>query len=168
MENDEGFDNGADWPAAAATDVESIDAIVAALYEAISFEPPGLPEWDRLRSLFHPEGRLVPPAGDDGRAPVLTVEEFIENSTRFIQEGELGERGFHESELGRRTERFGKVAHAFSAYASRYTADDPEPFSRGINSIQLLREGERWWVLSIAWDVETPESPIPEEYLIDR
>jgi hypothetical protein len=36
---------------------------------------------------------------------------------------------------------------------------------RGINSIQLVNDGTRWWVLNIAWSQETPESPIPEKYL---
>ena len=65
-------------PEADAADVGSIDAIVPALYDAISFEPGGEPEWGRLGSLFHPEGRLVPPRGDDSDIllPVLSVTEF--------------------------------------------------------------------------------------------
>lgn len=52
-------------------DVASIDGIVEALYEAVSFEPGGSPDWERLASLFHPE---IPPHVDEtGSVPVLTV-----------------------------------------------------------------------------------------------
>ena len=57
------------------------------------------------------------------------------------------------------------IAHAFSTYESRYMASDPEPFARGINSFQLLHDGTRWWVVSIFWQQESEEHPIPEKYL---
>ncbi|MFQ5680142.1 MAG: hypothetical protein ACE5HP_11870 [Gemmatimonadota bacterium] len=80
----------------------------------------------------------------------------------------LGERGFFEREIGNVTERFGNVAQAFSTYESRFSPDDPEPFQRGINSIQLFHDGTRWWIISVLWDWERPDNPIPERYLGGR
>ncbi len=45
------------------------------------------------------------------------------------------------------------------------TAADSAPFMRGINSIQLLNDGGRWWVVSVFWDAERPGLTIPSEYL---
>src|SRR6202453_303021 len=47
------------WPVAKnASDVDSVDHLVAALYNVIS-GPAGQPrDWDRFRSLFLPDGRL--------------------------------------------------------------------------------------------------------------
>jgi hypothetical protein len=53
----------------------------------------------------------------------------------------------------------------FSAYDSKRTPDDAEPFARGINSIQLLHDGTRWWVVTIFWDSERAGNPIPPTYL---
>lgn len=146
-------------------DLASTDAIVRALYEAISFEPNGQPDWDRFASLFHPEGRLIPPRDEEsGELHVLGVEEFAERSSEYVERVGIREKGFSEREIGRETERFGNVAHLFSAYESRHTPDDSEPFSRGINSIQLVHDEIRWWVLSVLWDVERPGTPIPERY----
>ena len=50
-------------------------------------------------------------------------------------------------------------------YESRHDADDPEPFMRGINSIQLFYDGNRWWIVNIFWQQESVEDPIPEKYL---
>jgi len=43
--------------------------------------------------------------------------------------------------------------------------DDPKPFTRGINSIQLFYDGARWWIMSICWQQESARDPIQEKYL---
>lgn len=145
-------------------DVASIDAVIAAIYESVSFEPNRAPAWDRLAALFHPDGRLIPPRGDESEVlPVLSVEEFARLSTQYVDETGLRERGFYEREIGRETDRFGSVAHVFSAYESLHTPEDAEPFARGVNSIQLVWDRERWWVLTILWDAERPGVVIPDE-----
>lgn len=145
-------------------DVESVDALIHALYEVISGPAGQARDWDRFRSLFLPSGaRLIP----SGRTPqgavrhaVWTPEEYVANAGASLERT-----GFFEREIGRTVERFGNVVHVFSAYDSKRTLDDPEPFARGINSIQLLHDGSRYWVVSIFWDSERPGQPIPERYL---
>jgi len=39
------------------------------------------------------------------------------------------------------------------------------PFMRGINSIQLLNDDNRWWIINIYWTQESEENPIPDMYL---
>lgn len=144
-------------------DVASIDAIIAAVYDVISGPAGEARDWARFRSLFVPSARLIPTrVGDDGtvNAAVLTPDEFIESSSAFFEQN-----GFFESEIGRVTEEYGHIAHAFSSYESKRTPEDAEPFQRGINSMQLLNDGERWWFVTIYWDAERPDSPIPERYL---
>lgn len=158
----------ANVPPAQAADVASIDAIISALYGVIS-GPAGEPrDWDRFRSLFLPEARLIPSGtAPDGSARYLTwsVEDYITSAG-----GQLEANGFFETETHRVEERFGNIAHVFSTYDSYRTRDEMEAgshFMRGINSIQLLFDGERWWVLQVYWQAENPEVPIPERYLGD-
>ncbi|HEX6134469.1 MAG TPA: hypothetical protein VFZ24_10910 [Longimicrobiales bacterium] len=144
-------------------DVESIDAILEALYDVISGPAGEKRDWQRFHSLFVPGARLIPTGiNQQGavRHRVMTPEEYVAASGRVLEE-----RGFFEREIGRTTERFGNIAHVFSAYDSRHTAADPEPFARGINSIQLLYDGSRWWVVSIFWDSERDDNRIPDRYL---
>ena len=61
-------------------------------------------------------------------------------------------------------EQFGHITHLFSSYESRRTPTE-EPFARGINSFQLLDDGERWWVVTIFWNAERPDLPIPGRYI---
>lgn len=151
--------------AAAPEDVETIDAIVTALYDVISGPSGQERDWNRLRSLFIPSARMIPtalrPNGETG-VRVLNVENYISSAEPYLIQN-----GFFEREIARRVNRFGNVAQVFSTYDSRHKADDPEPFSRGINSIQLLHERGRWWVVTIFWDAERADNPIPQKYLVD-
>jgi hypothetical protein len=153
----------ATMPAANPADVASVDAIIAALYDVISGPAGQARNWDRMRSLFIPGARLIPtgqrPDGTTGHR-VLTVEDYIATSGPQLEKN-----GFFEREIGRKVEQFGSVTHAFSAYDSKRTAQDEKPFSRGINSIQLLNDGKRWYVVTIFWDSERPNNQIPEKYL---
>lgn len=147
---------------AAPADVASIDAIVAALYDVISGPAGEKRDWDRFRSLFLPGARLIPtglsPEGA-GRHRLLSPDDYARNATGLERDG------FFEREIGRRLDRFGNIAHVFSAYDSRRTAEDAEPFARGINSIQLWNDGTRWYVVTIFWQAESDATPIPAEYL---
>jgi hypothetical protein len=150
-------------PPAAAADVSSLDAIVAALYDVISGPAGQARNWDRMRSLFVPGARLIPAVprkGGGADARVLTVDDYITRSGPRLEEG-----GFFEREIARRVERYGNIAHVFSTYESRRTRDDATPFARGINSIQVLKDGDRWWIVTVYWESERPDTPIPAEYL---
>lgn len=150
-------------PAANPSDVASIDSIIAAVYDVISGPGGKKRDWNRMRSLFIPGARLIPTgprqAGGFG-SRVLTVEDYIERSSPLL-EGE----GFFEREIARRTETYGQIAHVFSTYEARHKTEDPKPFARGINSFQLMNDGQRWWVVTIFWQGETEKAPLPEKYL---
>jgi hypothetical protein len=154
-------------PEADPADVESVDAIIAAVYDVISGPAGEARDWDRWRSLFHPAARLMPvgpnleaPQSGEYRVNVITPEDYATNAGPYLEEN-----GFFEREIGRVEERFGPVVHLFSTYDSKRTLDDPEPFARGINSFQLMHDGERWWVMSVFWTSEGPDLAIPQKYL---
>ena len=144
-------------------DVATVDAIIAALYDVISGPAGQKRDWNRFRSLFAPGARLIP----TGRRPdsmqvmrVLTPDEYATNIGPQLENS-----GFFEREIGRRVEQFGAIAHVFSAYDSKARPTDATPFARGINSIQLVSDGKRWYVLTILWDPERRDNPIPPRYL---
>ena len=155
-------------PSANPADVESIDAIINASYDVISGPAGKARDWDRERSLFLPCARLVPTSKAPGVAvrdpndplPVFDVEGFIKRVEPFFKET-----GFYEKEIARRTEQFGDIIHIWSTYESRHDPSEAEPFMRGINSIQLFHDGERWWILTIFWQQENPDCPLPTKYL---
>ncbi|MDQ2975017.1 MAG: hypothetical protein M3R69_06365 [Acidobacteriota bacterium] len=71
-------------PAANPADANSIDAIIAAVYDVISGPAGKKRDWDRMRSLFVPGARLIPtgPRQTGGYGSrVLTVDEYIERAS---------------------------------------------------------------------------------------
>lgn len=150
-------------PGPRASDVQSLDAILAALYDVISGPAGQARDWDRMRNLFVPGARLIPAVYRPDSVPrlrELSVEDYIKLAGPQLEKG-----GFFETEIARQVEQYGGVVHAFSTYESRHKADDPTPFVRGINSIQLFNDGQRWWVVTILWEGERPANPIPPKYL---
>jgi hypothetical protein len=150
-------------PAANPADVSSIDAILHAVYETISGPAGQQRDWNRFRSLFVSGARLIPVVSDPkgGFTTMLfSTDEYIKHGDPYFQKN-----GFFEREVARRTDRFASMAQVFSTYESRHGAADPKPFARGINSFQLMNDGHRWWIVTIFWQAETSDSPIPKEYL---
>lgn len=150
-------------PAAHPDDVSSVDALMEAVYDVISGPAGQVRDWDRFRTLFIAEARLIVtgprPDGTMGMR-VMTPEDYITRSGPVLER-----EGFFEEEIARKVERYGSVVHVFSTYAAKRQANDVEPFMRGINSFQLWYDGTRWWVVTIYWQAETPGHPIPETYL---
>jgi len=143
-------------------DVATADAIIDAVYASIS-GPAGQPrDWARFRSLLIPGARLIPSmrhAPGTTTPVVWSAEEYIATAGPGLER-----QGFFEREIHRTTDTFGAVLHAFSTYDSKRTPDG-QPFARGINSFQLYNDGTRWWIVTIFWDAETPDKPIPAKYL---
>jgi hypothetical protein len=156
------------WPAAKPEDVKSPDAILNAVYDVISGGKGQARDWNRMRSLFLPDARLIPaisvpptaeqPAHVD--AIMLTINGYIARSS-----ARMTANGFFEHSIHNETEQFGNIVQIWSTYESRHNADDPKPFARGINSFQLLNDGKRYWIVNIFWDAESPDHPIPRKYL---
>lgn len=145
-------------------DVGSLDAIMKAVYEVISGDAGQKRDWDRFRTLFHKDAKLIPTGKNRETGVVgarfLTPEDYIQRAGPNLEKD-----GFHERELSRKVDQYGTIAHVFSTYVTFRNKNDKDPFMRGINSFQLLNDGKRWWIVSIYWLAETPDNPIPAKYL---
>jgi hypothetical protein len=146
-------------PAARPEDVKSIDSILTALYGVIS-GPAGERDWNRFRSLFLPQARLTAAtknADGSSRVRPMGVEDYAKGAGNYFLQ-----HAFFESPIVNRIETFGNITQVFSSYESRHATGEA-PFARGINSIQLLNDGTRWWIVSILWDEERAGNPLPKE-----
>ncbi len=150
-------------------DVESVDAIVSAYYGSLSGAKGEPRDWARYLSLFLADARCMtvrPRVTSTGasweRAATtsFTPQRFSQSNDKYLVGG-----GYFAVELKRGVNEYDHIAQVFSTFESR-RALAAEPYARGINSFQLVSDGERWWIASILWDHERPEeNPIPEEYL---
>lgn len=145
--------------------VESIDNTLQTLYSVISGEKGEERNWQLFKYLFHKDAKLIPTGkNSEGLFVVryMTPDDYIKSSGKWLVNN-----GFYEIEIHRSTQTFGHITQVFSTYESFNSKNDTTPFMRGINSIQLLNDGQRWWIVNIYWMQESEANPIPSEFLPD-
>lgn len=143
--------------------VKTLDSTIETLYAVISGEKGVERDWKLFKYLFKPDAKLIPSGKNkEGKLMVryMKPDDYVKGSGKWLVEN-----GFFEKEIHRKTDVFGNIAQVFSTYESFKSEADKKPFMRGINSIQLLNDGERWWVVNIYWTQETEQNPIPKKYL---
>ncbi|MFI1773250.1 hypothetical protein [Thalassobellus citreus] len=145
------------------SNVSTLDNTIESLYNVISGEKGKERDWDLFKFLFKPDAKLIP--SWKNKAGVYEIrymkpDDYINSSGKWLVEN-----GFFEKEIHRNVNTFGNITQVFSSYETFYSETDEKPFMRGINSIQLLNDGERWWIVNIYWTQETEENPIPKAYL---
>ena len=141
-------------------DVQSMDAIIKALYEVISGEAGQERDWARFKFLFAKDARLIPTSKSPDSNFTFTILTPDEYAARMASRNP----GFFEYELSRKTDSYGTIVHIFTTYATKQAKDGPIT-NRGINSIQLLKDKNRYFILNIFWCAESLGFPLPTSYL---
>jgi hypothetical protein len=144
-------------------DVSSLDQIMEALYASISGEKGEKRDWARFQNLFAEDADLIPSGkNNEGKTGyrLMTPDSYVESSGKWLEEN-----GFCEIEIYRVTEQYGSLIHVWSTYESYRSKSDEKPFTRGINSIQIMYDGDRYWIMQIYWLGETESLPLPLKYL---
>jgi len=136
--------------------MHDLDAVIAAMYDTISFEAGQRPDWSRHDEIFAPGARMVR-ITDDG---VFAFDEgtYQSDIEKMIDDGTLP--AFWEAELWRETRQFGEMAHVLSAYESRRGREGAY-LGRGVNSIQLFRTDNGWRISAMLWRREGVNVKIP-------
>lgn len=145
--------------------VSTLDNTIKTLYGVISGEKGAERNWKLFKYLFAPGAKLIPTGKNDKdelKARYLKPEDYIKSSGDWLVEN-----GFIEKEIHRNVDTYGNIAQVFSTYESFRSETDKYPFMRGINSIQLLYDGKRWWIVNVYWAQESNDQPIPTEYLLN-
>lgn len=130
-------------------DTATPETIIHAAYALISGRAAETRDWGRWRALHAPGARLIPiEISDEGArvARVMTPDEFIVSRSEFFSQHD-----FFEWETDREELRYGSLVHVWSRYEAAHEPGG-RAIRRGVNSIQLWHDGERWWILSVAWD----------------
>ncbi len=131
----------------------SLDEVIEAMYRSISGPAGAARDWEAFGDALLPGAPLVPlsaPAG--GAVRPLSYGEY-----RRTREPLFRTNGFYEFETERVTELRGPLAQVYSWFTARKEPEGPDVL-RGVNAIQLVRSGDRWWIVSLAWYREFDET----------
>lgn len=129
-----------------------LSALMRRFYEVISFKEGESPDWASMETLFSKHARItrVTPEAID----YLDLASFRDMAEELLELGAFT--SFHEREVARRVERFGKIMHVASAYETKVAPDAVDFIERGINSLQLICEDGQWRILNLCWDDHAP------------
>jgi hypothetical protein len=128
-------------------DVASIDAIINAYYEAVSGPAGQAVDSTRDRYLHHPNAWVAIAGKDSADVPSVSVMTLADYHGDNLPRSQ----GFYEKEVERVISRSGNMVHVWSSYTSALT-ENGEPFTRGVNSITLFFDDERWWIMGWMFD----------------
>jgi hypothetical protein len=139
------------------------EAVVEALYRAVSFERGGEPDWGTLRSLFEDGAVLAQPRRGTRELELVTVDEFIARFRADLASFEARGTGFLETVAGSECRQFGRTALCRVVFEARFDPASADPVGRGVDTLQLVRNGERWWIVAVATEYERADLPLPPE-----
>lgn len=129
-----------------------LDELMRRFYETISFEEGAAPDWPRMATLFSEHAhitRITPEAID-----YMDLGGFRSMAEDLIEAGAFT--CFYEHEVARRADLFGNVMHVASAYETKISPEASDYIERGVNSLQLVREHDKWKIVSLCWDDHAP------------
>jgi len=142
--------------------VNTLDNTIKTLYSVISGEKGQARDWKLFKHLFRPEAKLIPTGTNKQGIHVaryMSPQAYINTSGKWLVDN-----GFFEKEVARSVHKFGNIAQVFTTYEAFRSEADEKPFMTGINSIQLLYDNNRWWIVNIYWQQANKRNPIPEAF----
>jgi len=139
-------------------DVKTIDALIKATYEVVSGEKGTPRQWERDNYLHHPKAMYSYFDRQKQKQVTMTLQEFHKETDALVFET-----AFYENEINREVRVFGTIAHVWSTYETRLKKNGAVE-RRGINSIQLIFEDNRWFIISWTFCGESDKNRIPKTF----
>ena len=157
---------GCQTPAAppASHELAGIHQLLDALYESFCFEVGGEADWEGMRVLFAEGAAFVAPITDAAPPRAVGAETFLADFRAWSTGTAVSTTGLHERIVHARVDVFGAIAHAYVTFEGFVPPDGPAT-TRGVDSIQLVRDGGRWLVASFTSQFENAELPLPARFL---
>ncbi len=155
-------DSGHGQNAAAEEVFASPESLVRGIYAAVTFGPDSTPDWDYVRSFFIPEA-VFGVRKTRTSMEVLTVDGFVDWFISDIKKFKMDELGFEETVQKLKLTVYGNIAQCFVVYRARLKTPPDLLGQFGLDSFSLMKKDGRWWVVSIANDIVSPQNPLPEE-----
>jgi hypothetical protein len=144
---------------APAEPAQSAEDLVAALYAAVTFEAGRTPDWDHVRSMFIEEALVVLRTSRQATT-IFTVDGFVDDFVRFIEQTNAEQTGFTERVVRMKSMVFGDMAQVLVLYEASIPGSlrPPQP---GVDAFSLIRRDGCWRIVSVTNEVPAPDRPLP-------
>lgn len=137
--------------------VKTIEGTVGETYKIITGERGSTRNWEAFRQLFTPDAQmsvLVHDTAGRGQVRTFTLEAFVRNGMKYYESD-----GFIERPIKTIIHEYNGIANVFQSYYAKEAEREEE----GVNSLQLIFDGERWWITSVLWTSNANGVELPVE-----
>lgn len=132
------------------------EALTASLYAFISGPAGQKRDLSKIRALFHPTARIVVAGNHPEKGAFLRVIELEPFLAFAVPQWETG--FFEQAHGAPAVQRWQGLAQVWTPYAIRRTADGPVEYT-GINALQCVWDGKRWWIAHLAFESAATAKP---------
>jgi hypothetical protein len=137
--------------------VKTIEGTINETYKIITGERGEKRNWEAFRQLFTPDAQisvLIHDTLGNGIIKTYTLEEFVRIGMKYYEND-----GFIEYPLKTIINEYNGIANVFQSYYAK----ELELEEQGVNSLQLIFDGDRWWITSILWTSNLNGVELPNE-----
>lgn len=135
-------------------------ASVDDLYRAFCFDAGGGADWSSIDAHFLDGAAIVNPYPLEGTAKAVSKAQFLDEFRAYVASPAVRETGLHERILDVRGERTGNIAHTWVQFEGFIPATGAVR-SRGLDSIEWVRDDKRWRVAAFTTQYETEGLKLP-------
>ncbi len=113
--------------------------------------------WEAYRMLFTPNAQITYLHHDTTTNKNI---QFTSSLEQFVRQGRAyyENDGFIEYELKKEVNEYNGIANAFQSYYAK----EKEHEELGVNSYQLIWDGNRWWISNILWTNNVNGAELPK------
>lgn len=129
------------------SDVATPDRALDLYFGVLHGAPGQSRDWRLFHELFIADAHLRTVLATEGGEHVgdWMIADFVEHARELYEPN-----GISQIETSRRLEIHGNTAHAWCEFQSRTSADRSGLVTSGIQSLQMIRLGGRWWITGVA------------------
>ncbi len=144
---------------APASEVAAVRSTLDELYAAFSFDPGAQPDWHTQRRIYLEGAAFVAPIRVGRQPRAVGTQAFLADFEAFAMDEPFATSGLHERIIGTRVDVFGGIAHAYVAFEG-FEPGDGAALTRGLDSIQLVRDAGAWRLVSFTTQYEDEASEL--------
>jgi hypothetical protein len=150
--------------APAQADVGAVQSTLDKVYAAFCFEARGNADWDTIRDLSADGAVFVAPISAKKTPRAVGIDEFLSDYHAYVASEAVRNTGLHERILHTRIDLYGSIAHAYVAFEG-FVPGLGTVMTRGLDSLQLVKVGGQWRVVSFTTQYASTLTPLPPRFL---
>ena len=137
--------------------VKTIEGTINETYKIMTGERGEHRNWEAFRQLFTSDAQisvLIHDTSGNALLKTYTLETFVRLGMKYYESD-----GFIEYPLKTVINEYNGIANVFQSYYAKESDIEEE----GVNSFQLIFDGERWWISSILWTSNMNGVELPDQ-----